>query len=542
MGMALLLRRFNLPPWPATVGALAAMTGPFVHVWLLHPQAATYCWIPWVLWAIERRAIVSLALCVCGLMWGGHPGTAFHGMLLAMGWWAVRSRCRWSAVGIALGVLLSMPLTLPLLEQALRSTTADARGGSVILPVQFLDMVWPGWLGHPVQETWEGPGSWADGQLHPGLGALVMALLALGGPNRRLGRGLWCVWVMLCLGSLIVLPGPFNHARLGSLGALFLAMAAGVGVARLRSLGTSAMVGMAVIVLLSGAWARQFDQGVLPAEMHAPTPANWTQELVAELDCVDNGDCGRVLGLGWWLQPNTGSLVGLRDLRGYDLPVSEDTQRLMAALSSPPRGPYQSIRPSLHLLRFAGVRAIVSDSSLESSEAWAEIPLTDSPVLAWKVPGSIPRAWLSSSAQRVEGPEIALQAISSADLRSSPPVEDLKLELQVAGPIQPVSVVEQTSSTRQISIESEVNTLMVLSEAWAPGWVAELDGQKVPVLRVGGVFIGVEIPAGASALELRYRPSGWVMGCALGGIGGLGLMCCVVLQRRRSRERSVEGS
>ena len=124
----------------------------------------------------------------------------------------------------------------------------------------------------------------------------------------------------------------------------------------------------------------------------------------------------------------------------------------MAALSSPPRGPWYPVDsvPSLHLLRFAGVRAIVSDSSLESSEAWAEIPLTDSPVLAWKVPGSIPRAWLSSSAQRVEGPEIALQAISSADLRSSPPVEDLTLELQVSGPIQPVSVVEQTSSTRQI--------------------------------------------------------------------------------------------
>ena len=45
------------------------MTGPYVHVCWLHPQAATYCSIPWVLWAIgatfHGRAVLRCAFAVC---------------------------------------------------------------------------------------------------------------------------------------------------------------------------------------------------------------------------------------------------------------------------------------------------------------------------------------------------------------------------------------------------------------------------------------------------------------------------------------------
>ena len=271
---------------------------------------------------------------------------------------------------MVLGVLLSMPLTLPLMEQALRSTTAAARGGSVIFPVQLLDIVWPGW--RSIQSRKPGKGQLAgDGQSHPSW-CLVLALLALGGLRRRLGRVFWCVWAILCLGSLVVLPGPFNHARLGSLGALFLAMAAGLGVARLRSLGTPAMVGLAVVVLFSehgpGSTTKVYWRLVMPQSRRPGRKIwlrNWTV-LRAE-----------IVGRCWdWVVASTqhGVIGRVGEISRYDLPVSEDTQRLMASLSSPPRGPWYPVDtlPSIHLLRFAGVRAIVSETMPASSEEWVE--------------------------------------------------------------------------------------------------------------------------------------------------------------------------
>jgi hypothetical protein len=541
LGVMLLLRRLDVTPWAACVGGMAAMTSPFLHVWLLHPQAATFCWIAWVLWSIEGRRAVPIALCTLGLMWGGHPGTVFHGLLLSCGWWALRSRSPEAVLGVGLGVLTSLPLTLPLCEQALRSTTATARGDSVLELSQLLDLLWPGWLGHPALETWEGSGAWADGQLHPGPATSLLSLLALGGRHRGVGRSLWVAWFCLVLVSLVGLPGPFNDARLASLGTLLLALGAGLGAERLKSMGAPTLAGLCLVTLFSGGWARDPDQAVLPSHLHQPEPAAWTQTLVQELDCDAANDCGRVLGLGWWLQPNTGSLVGLRDLRGYDLPVSEDTHRLMTALYSPPRGPWYPVdtTPSLHLLRFAGVRILLSEEEPVGSDSMEELSLTHAPLRAWRLSGDIPRAWVTGRAQPIDSADAALRAIMKSDLRSEPPVEGLEAPLEGSSALRSVELEEIGDSMRRMDIETEEEAMLVLSEAWAPGWRAEIDGEEMPVMRVGGAFIGVRVPAGGGELVLRYRPTGWVWGSRLGALGLFGLVSLCMVRRRGSGTAAV---
>jgi len=398
---------------------------------------------------------------------------------------------------------------------------------------QLQDLIWPGWQGHPARDSWTGTGSWADGQLHPGLGTLAIALLALGGPRRHLGRAIWIGWCVLVAASLVGLPGPFNHARLGSLGALLLAICAGIGASRLQGLGRSALAGLVVVVLFSGAWARESDQGILSADAHDPSPAEWTQELAREVGCADD-DCARVLGLGWWLQPNTGSLAGLRDLRGYDLPVSEDTHRLMAALSSPPRSPWYPVDelPSLHLLRFAGVRAVLAPDQPGALEPLA---LGPSPVNAWRVPGEVLRAWVSPSAVKADSPEAALRAISEQDLRARPPVEGLHSPLEGTGEILPVELHETGNSTRHLEVETESPGLLVVSEAWAPGWSARIDGEEVSVLRVGGAFMGVRLVPGRHEVFLSYEPDGWLYGRWFGLLGLVVLGSAISILRHRDR-------
>lgn len=50
--------------------------------------------------------------------------------------------------------------------------------------------------------------------------------------------------------------------------------------------------------------------------------------------------------------------------------------------------------------------------------------------------------------------------------------------------------------------------LLVISDAWFPGWRAEVDGRPVPLLLADLAFRGVPVPAGRCRVSLRYSPFG----------------------------------
>ena len=529
LGTLLLLYLFGLGRWAALVGALGAMTGPYLHVWLLHPHASTFAWIPWVLAGVEslRRTgrPVLLALAVAGLLGGGHLETATHGLLFGLAWAAWRARRSGVLWGLGLGALLSAPAWLPLVEQIERSATLAAHGGNRLFVGQLLDLVWPGWHGHPADAGYTGSGVWGDGVLHPGLVCLGLALLAW---NTR-GRPILVAWGVCVVLSVVGLPGPMNHARLGAMGALAAALAAAFGVGRLPPRWGPAV---ALGVLATGGWARHLDQGMLEPSRHSPEPAAWTQRLAETV-----GD-GRVVGLGWALQPNTGALAGLADVRGYDLPVSKDTERFMSRLDSALVRPWFRVAElsSVNelLLEIAGVRAVLSTQPLEGR---VPIDVGDAPLWVYALNGESPRAWLAGSARLAHTPESALaELLEASDPRGSPPVEGLERAWTGPGDWTALTVTALPGGEVSVEVSVDREALLVLADAWAPGWLAEVDGQEREVLRVGGLFRGVVLVPGEREVVFRYRPWGWVWGLRLGLLGLLGLLG-VVLQIRRSASK-----
>lgn len=78
------------------------------------------------------------------------------------------------------------------------------------------------------------------------------------------------------------------------------------------------------------------------------------------------------------------------------------------------------------------------------------------------------------------------------------------------------------------------SVMVVLGQAWAPGWVATVDGQRAPVRRVGGMLAGVEVPAlGEHRVRVVYRPAVDLIGAAISGVTALGLIGWWLLNRRR---------
>ncbi len=63
-------------------------------------------------------------------------------------------------------------------------------------------------------------------------------------------------------------------------------------------------------------------------------------------------------------------------------------------------------------------------------------------------------------------------------------------------------------------------SLLVLQEAWAPGWEFSVDGGPwTEAARVEDMLVGVPLPAGEGSVVVRYRAAGVGLGSLLSVLG-----------------------
>jgi hypothetical protein len=112
-----------------------------------------------------------------------------------------------------------------------------------------------------------------------------------------------------------------------------------------------------------------------------------------------------------------------------------------------------------------------------------------------------------------------------------PPVDD-------AHPPRAVPLTERTANHTRVTVDAPVPGLLVVMDPWYPGWRAEVDGQRAPLLRADYAFMAVPVPAGRHEVVLRYRPATLFPGlaCVLAVLGGAGVWS---LLRRRRKARAV---
>lgn len=76
-------------------------------------------------------------------------------------------------------------------------------------------------------------------------------------------------------------------------------------------------------------------------------------------------------------------------------------------------------------------------------------------------------------------------------------------------------VVERDATRVAVEVSAERDAVLVLADAYYPGWAAEVNGAPTEVFPVNHAFRGVTVPAGVHTVEFRYAPSSFRAGLAV---------------------------
>jgi hypothetical protein len=168
---------------------------------------------------------------------------------------------------------------------------------------------------------------------------------------------------------------------------------------------------------------------------------------------------------------------------------------------------------------------------------------TDGDVTVYEVPDPLPRAFVVGGVEQRSDDGAVLDALSAADadtlrnrafMTAAPGTEGLPAPAEPSSVGGAASIVEYAPDVVRIATEGDGGVL-VLTDTWAPGWEAEVDGAPATIHRVDGAFRGVALEPGAHEVVFRYIPGFTYAGFAILLVGLAGIALAVVLLRRRER-------
>jgi hypothetical protein len=215
------------------------------------------------------------------------------------------------------------------------------------------------------------------------------------------------------------------------------------------------------------------------------------------------------------LRDNSGMIYRYATLTGYEsLSLGRVWAYLHRAVGADPNHAYNESPDG---------RVYENADRLGSCNLSVSLP-ADSSVLAIKADPD-PRAYLATGFTPVADAEAAIARM----IAGHPFHEDALIEHAFAsglaiGPAQgrgSATIIQFTLDSLEVTVDSPGAALLVVAEAWYPGWRASIAGRDVACLPVNGWMRGVPVPAGHSVAQLSYHQNGLLPGIAVSLVAGL---------------------
>ena len=211
--------------------------------------------------------------------------------------------------------------------------------------------------------------------------------------------------------------------------------------------------------------------------------------------------------------PNISSVFELPDVRTYsNVPIVGFRSFLEWAENMPMANQEFLSHTDSPIYRMLGVRYLFG-LPYEARKGYVkEQILRNFPVDLYRRPDALPRAFLVHEIARVPDRD-ALRAALQDSLFD--PAARVYLVGDVGGSITATSnhdpdqvrIREHRSTCVVIDVTTDAPGVLVLSDAFYPGWTAKINRQNVPILPAYGGLRGISVPAGTSNIAMSYRPN-----------------------------------
>ena len=236
-------------------------------------------------------------------------------------------------------------------------------------------------------------------------------------------------------------------------------------------------------------------------------------------------------------------IYALEDIRGYD-PIAP--QRYMALVGRLPG----AVRVGHHLLfehagarllDLLGVRYLFSSDTLDGR--WTPLAAQAGMTL-YRNQAALPRAFLVYHSQTADSPDESLTMTldPAFDFRNRVVLEGEHAPRLQEPPAQPptVEITRYLPNAMTIAVETAQPGLLVVSDPYTPGWVAQVDGERAAILVANHAFRAVLVPAGEHTVTFVYRPVSFTVGAWSSGASISVLLVLLVFGGKRQRQhRSV---
>jgi hypothetical protein len=220
---------------------------------------------------------------------------------------------------------------------------------------------------------------------------------------------------------------------------------------------------------------------------------------------------------GVW-QPNLALLDGLYDVSGVDNPlVVANVARYWEGTGG----------RSTRLYDLLGIRYVLASKNVTLD--WDKFHLAfdgDPQVKAYLNETALARAFIVHRAVLASNHEDAWKRIQAVDFDPATTVileGGQPLDLQV-GEKADVQITRYESDELEIQVDNPAEGYLFLSDAFYPGWRAEVDGKAVEILRANYAFRGVAVPVGRHVVTMTFQPRTWIAGLGISAVTVLVLL------------------
>jgi hypothetical protein len=315
------------------------------------------------------------------------------------------------------------------------------------------------------------------------------------------------------------------------------------------------LLALAVVCVVVGARFRREAAAALPLALlsvdlvafgdgfHALMPRELVFPPVREL-AIPQSDRGIFRVAGWrdTLPANTAIVYGLEDVRSYDgLGVRQYSELLDVSFTFTGSTHQLGTAAMPHVLDLLNIKYLLTSPDVELPPGRFTLIL-EGPTRVYLNQRVQPRAFLADGHVTLQGNEArrAIRDGGRLDLTRVAVLDrPLDRELEPDGAQGDVGAAEMRRyENHAVTIATRANgrRLLVLTDVYYPGWIAMVDGERVPIHRANYAFRAVSVPAGEHIVEFRYRPASVRYG-AVGSLGGC--LAVVLLCVRKKRGHST---